>query len=212
MKSKRKLREMDAVDQEMKRQGVKKLSRKDRRRIAREHEPPGIAFKRAACKFLKIRMATAPSNIALRERCIVALDLKPHECTGLVREGYEDIIKMIDAITDPANDKGWNPIPFDADHAVLPDIEEPNARQSEIDAFYESWEWKRCRYDFLKDKKRTCQCCGASASDGVRIVVDHVKPIRRFWRLRLDPSNLQILCDDCNMGKGSRDYTDWRVA
>lgn len=74
--------------------------------------------------------------------------------------------------------------------------------------FYRSWEWKRLRYDFVKSSKQRCGCCGASAEQA-RLVVDHIKPIRRYWNLRLDPANLQILCDDCNMGKGSRDETRW---
>ncbi len=78
-----------------------------------------------------------------------------------------------------------------------------------VSAFYESWEWKRLRYEFMKDQARKCECCGAKAPD-VRIVVDHVKPIRKFWNLRLDRTNLQALCDDCNRGKGSTDMTDWR--
>ena len=78
------------------------------------------------------------------------------------------------------------------------------------DEFYASWEWKRLRYDFLKDKARRCGCCGRSPDDGVAVNVDHIKPIRHHWRLRLDYNNLQILCSDCNMGKGSRDETDWR--
>jgi 5-methylcytosine-specific restriction endonuclease McrA len=79
----------------------------------------------------------------------------------------------------------------------------------DTDAFYESWEWKRLRYNFLKAKARCCSCCGSTPSDGARIVVDHIKPIRLFWHLRLDPKNLQILCEDCNMGKGSQDQTNW---
>jgi hypothetical protein len=75
--------------------------------------------------------------------------------------------------------------------------------------FYASWEWKQLRYEFLKQQQRRCECCGATAADGTKIVVDHIKPIRRFWHLRLDITNLQLLCDDCNMGKGSHDYTDW---
>ena len=81
--------------------------------------------------------------------------------------------------------------------------------ERQISGFYDSWEWKRLRYDFLKDKQRRCQCCGATPESGVRIVVDHIKPIRHYWHLRLDSANLQILCDDCNMGKGSRDETNW---
>jgi 5-methylcytosine-specific restriction endonuclease McrA len=78
-----------------------------------------------------------------------------------------------------------------------------------VRSWYNSWEWKRVRFAFLKGKARTCQCCGATAADGAKIVVDHIRPIRKFWHLRLDP-NLQILCDGCNRGKGSREETDFR--
>jgi hypothetical protein len=84
--------------------------------------------------------------------------------------------------------------------------------QKHINEFYDSWEWKRLRYDYLKGRGRQCQCCNALAYDGAKIVVDHIKPIRRFWHLRLDPKNLQLLCEDCNMGKGSRDETHWHNA
>jgi 5-methylcytosine-specific restriction endonuclease McrA len=75
--------------------------------------------------------------------------------------------------------------------------------------FYASWDWKRLSYDVKLERGRKCECCGAKAPD-VRIHTDHVKPIRRYWHLRLSRSNLQILCEDCNMGKGSRDETDFR--
>ena len=49
-------------------------------------------------------------------------------------------------------------------------------------------------------------CCGSA--DKIR--GDHIKPIRRYWNLRLDPDNIQILCEECNHGKGSWDETDFR--
>jgi 5-methylcytosine-specific restriction endonuclease McrA len=80
-----------------------------------------------------------------------------------------------------------------------------------IKGFYNSWQWKKARYRFLIGKERKCQCCGATTADGkTRIVVDHIKPVRQFWSLRLDPNNLQILCDGCNRGKGSDDQTNWK--
>jgi hypothetical protein len=100
-----------------------------------------------------------------------------------------------------------NVVEFKPKAKIKKDKEEPNNRK--INTFYKSWEWKRLRYEFLKNSDRRCQCCGATPEDGVRLVVDHVKPIRRFWHLRLDITNLQVLCNDCNMGKGSHDETLW---
>lgn len=83
--------------------------------------------------------------------------------------------------------------------------------EQEIRDFYASWEWKRMRYRVLQETAAKCTCCGVSRSDGARIVVDHIKPIRFNWHRRLDRANLQVLCDDCNMGKSSYDETDWHT-
>ncbi|MER9768967.1 HNH endonuclease [Mesorhizobium sp. M0189] len=70
--------------------------------------------------------------------------------------------------------------------------------------------------EVIKDYGKQCQCCGSRpgettvAGKPVRIVVDHIKPISRYWHLRLTKSNLQILCAECNMGKGTWDETDHR--
>lgn len=76
--------------------------------------------------------------------------------------------------------------------------------------FYESWEWKRVRYEILKEHGAKCMLCGATKEDGAKICVDHVKPRARYPHLELEKSNLQVLCNDCNMGKGRWDETDWR--
>jgi 5-methylcytosine-specific restriction endonuclease McrA len=44
----------------------------------------------------------------------------------------------------------------------------------------------------------------------VKIVVDHIKPLHHHWSLRLQKTNLQVLCDECNQGKGAWDETDHR--
>lgn len=87
------------------------------------------------------------------------------------------------------------------------------AREVEIKSFYLSREWLTSvgRYKAIKAAGGRCQCCGSSSKDGVRIVVDHIKPVRRYWHLRFDENNLQVLCDNCNLGKGSWDETDWRI-
>lgn len=85
------------------------------------------------------------------------------------------------------------------------------------EAFYKSWEWRELRMVALKKYGRRCMCCGATPDDvsidgsPVRIVVDHIKPLSFHWELRLSPDNLQILCDECNMGKGAWDETDYRA-
>lgn len=81
----------------------------------------------------------------------------------------------------------------------------------ELKAFYKSREWKRLRYAALARHGRRCLCCGASPTNGTRIVVDHIKPVRTHPHLRFRLDNLQVLCDACNVGKGSHDRTDWRV-
>lgn len=87
---------------------------------------------------------------------------------------------------------------------------------AEKDEFYKSWEWRTLRMEVIKQHGRNCQCCGAAPGDldmsgrAVRIVVDHIKPISKFWGMRLDRSNLQVLCDECNQGKGNWDETDFR--
>jgi len=78
-------------------------------------------------------------------------------------------------------------------------------------AFLESYEWRRVRMQALKSYGARCQCCGVTPADGARMNVDHIKPRKLFPELALDVSNLQVLCHDCNHGKGNWDMTDWRV-
>lgn len=85
---------------------------------------------------------------------------------------------------------------------------DPNVRKS----FYSSWEWKKVRMQALQRDGHKCGSCGASPKDGIRIVVDHIKPLGKFWELRLSLSNLQVLCDDCNRGKGDWLHADFRSA
>jgi 5-methylcytosine-specific restriction endonuclease McrA len=78
------------------------------------------------------------------------------------------------------------------------------------DAFLRGFEWRRLRMSVLVERGARCECCGASAKDGVRIHVDHIKPRSRYPELALTKSNLQVLCAECNHGKGSLYETDWR--
>lgn len=78
------------------------------------------------------------------------------------------------------------------------------------DAFLDTYAWRRLRMRVLRACGARCQCCGATAKDGVRIHVDHIKPRRKYPELALEESNLQVLCEVCNHGKGNWDETDWR--
>lgn len=82
--------------------------------------------------------------------------------------------------------------------------------------FYLSWEWRTLRMKVLQQYGARCMCCGATpdhktvGGDPVSIVVDHIKPLSKYWDLRLDRGNLQVLCQECNQGKGAWDETDYR--
>ena len=78
------------------------------------------------------------------------------------------------------------------------------------DEFLSTYEWRRVRMMALKKYGPRCQCCGATPADGAVMNVDHIKPRKLFPSLALDINNLQILCHNCNHGKGNWDQTDWR--
>lgn len=92
----------------------------------------------------------------------------------------------------------------------LPGIPSASTLERDIKEFYASWEWKRLSYDVKQERGRICECCGARPPKAV-IHTDHIKPLRKYWHLRLERTNMQVLCEDCNMGKGSRDETDFRL-
>lgn len=68
-------------------------------------------------------------------------------------------------------------------------------------------EWMRLRYSVLLEQGRECNCCGSKRGP---FHVDHIKPRLKYPHLALEKSNLQVLCENCNMGKGAWDETDWR--
>ena len=83
----------------------------------------------------------------------------------------------------------------------------PSASDKE---FLDSKAWKRLRFQALKRHGSRCQCCGGSAEEGARLNVDHIMPRRLFPALALQLENLQVLCSQCNEGKGNWDMTDFR--
>ena len=66
--------------------------------------------------------------------------------------------------------------------------------------------WRLVRYEALKRSNGACECCGATSP----LHVDHIKPKSLFPDLEFVLDNLQVLCADCNIGKGNWDETNWR--
>jgi len=78
------------------------------------------------------------------------------------------------------------------------------------DDFLQSKSWKRLRIQAFNKYGNFCSCCGAKPTDGIRLNVDHIKPRKIFPELALDINNLQILCSDCNSGKGNWNMTNFK--
>lgn len=78
------------------------------------------------------------------------------------------------------------------------------------ESFYRSQAWRSLRYRVLAKSNRRCECCGASPMTGAVLHVDHIKPRSTHPHLELDPNNMQILCEVCNLGKSNSDDTDFR--
>jgi 5-methylcytosine-specific restriction endonuclease McrA len=81
------------------------------------------------------------------------------------------------------------------------------------DEFYRSSDWRRLRFDMLERNRGrygvlTCECCLATTARQWH--VDHVRPRSSHPELALEPANLQVLCQDCNVGKGIRQPIHWR--
>ena len=77
--------------------------------------------------------------------------------------------------------------------------------------FYSTPEWQKLRYRVLKKHGARCEICGRTfKEDGVKMHVDHIKPRSKSPELELEETNLQVLCEDCNLGKLARDEIDWR--
>lgn len=99
-----------------------------------------------------------------------------------------------------------------ADKSKKPKTRVRGAKDAYIasDEFLSSFEWRMVRMQALKLHGPKCMCCGATPADGAVMNVDHIKPRKLFPEFALDVSNLQILCHECNYGKGNWDQTDWR--
>lgn len=86
----------------------------------------------------------------------------------------------------------------------------PTERIADTD-FFGSRRWKELRYLAIKQNGRKCLACGNGPHNGKGLHVDHIKPRIKYPALQWEIGNLQVLCEDCNIGKGIWDDTDWRT-
>lgn len=63
------------------------------------------------------------------------------------------------------------------------------------------------RYQVLMRDASTCQSCGRQAPE-VRVHLDHIAPLSWdvSWHASDNPDDYQVLCEECNLGKGSLDW------
>lgn len=87
-------------------------------------------------------------------------------------------------------------------------IGEPHPDYKKDEGFYKSRAWRELRLLALSNC-RVCQACGARPPDVV-LHVDHVQPRYKAPHLALSLENLQVLCEDCNIGKGAWSMADFR--
>ena len=81
--------------------------------------------------------------------------------------------------------------------------EEPYSENKE--SFYGSPEWKTLRRKVFRIYPSICMRCGNKDN----LEVDHIKPRSKYPELELEFDNLQILCRDCNLLKGTKDFPEW---
>lgn len=68
----------------------------------------------------------------------------------------------------------------------------------------------KMRYQVLKRDHYRCVICGRGAKNGVKLHVDHIKPVSRGGKTTL--SNLRTLCADCNLGKSASYDPNYKYA
>ncbi|PXX48019.1 HNH endonuclease [Aquitalea magnusonii] len=78
--------------------------------------------------------------------------------------------------------------------------------------FEQYWSWSSIRAEVISTWRRgskRCNGCGTLIR-GKKIHVDHIKPRSKYPDLIYLKSNLQVLCNKCNMYKHNYDGEDWR--
>lgn len=84
-------------------------------------------------------------------------------------------------------------------------------QMKDIEKYKQSVEYERSlmteslRMKILRRDNYKCQICGCTAKDGVKLHIDHIKPVSKGGKTV--ESNLRVLCDRCNIGRSNK-YDD----
>ena len=93
-------------------------------------------------------------------------------------------------------------------------------RSAEVEAFYVSWTWRKCRKAFMEYKGNLCERC---LSRGVIEPGSKDRPLEVHHKIQLtadnvkDPavalawSNLELLCKSCHDAERERRQKRWRI-
>jgi 5-methylcytosine-specific restriction endonuclease McrA len=68
------------------------------------------------------------------------------------------------------------------------------------DPFFHNPEWAKLRLQILDRDGKRCAKCGRTGT----LHIDHILPRSKFPEREMDPTNLQVLCRDCNLEKGTK--------
>lgn len=117
-----------------------------------------------------------------RQQNYVRESYKDDVCVGKMEYSYEELKKLINQLEE---------IDF---CMPLDDYYAKNQR---------SLMTKELKQQIKIRDRYTCQCCGKYMPDEVGLHIDHIVPVSKGGKSI--PSNLQVLCDKCNLKKGARD-------
>ena len=115
----------------------------------------------------------------------------------------------------PTKEDGWAWKPQEQDiptsRSVSGKVPSKPNKEKVYKNFYKSPEWRELRVKVLQRNGCSCMMCGRNPREhGVVVHVDHIKPRSKYPNLSLDINNLQVLCEDCNVGKSNKYNTDYR--
>ena len=93
-------------------------------------------------------------------------------------------------------------------------------KDPEVEKFYTSWAWRKCRDSFAKSKGNLCERCRARGiiqpgSKEQPLEAHHKIPLTRDNvndpKVALSWDNLQLLCKQCHDEERERKAKRWRV-